>query len=85
MHRLQRRRRPPDLVIAAVGRSEDDRAAPGLPTLEDVHIYSPADRPDVEVLVDDTWHPDELRGWWGWPGLTSAGRGRSAAARPSGG
>jgi hypothetical protein len=28
------------------------------------HIYAAADRPDVEVLVDGTWHPGELRGWW---------------------
>lgn len=46
-------------------------------------VYRPDQRPDVEVLVDDTWYPGELRawqqrddGWWAnvnWstgPGLT---------------
>lgn len=28
------------------------------------HVYPPADRPDVEVEVDGTWYPGELRGWW---------------------
>lgn len=28
------------------------------------HVYPPAERPDIEVLVDGTWHPGELRGWW---------------------
>lgn len=27
------------------------------------HVPTPGDRPDVEVLVDDTWHPGELRMW----------------------
>jgi hypothetical protein len=27
-------------------------------------VYDPHERPDVEVLVDGTWHPGELRGWW---------------------
>lgn len=27
-------------------------------------VYSPADRPEVEVLVDDTWWPGELRAWF---------------------
>jgi hypothetical protein len=25
------------------------------------HLYLPADRPDIEVLVDGTWYPGELR------------------------
>lgn len=33
------------------------------------HVYAPADRPDVEVLVDGTWHPGELRGWWDRDGV----------------
>lgn len=47
-------------------------------------VYAPADRPLIEVLVDETWRPGELRAWsqreggawWGnvsWsagPGLT---------------
>src|SRR4029079_10656293 len=28
------------------------------------HIYRLADRQDVEVEVDGTWWPGELRGWW---------------------
>jgi hypothetical protein len=24
-------------------------------------VYEPAERPDVEVLVDDAWHPAEIR------------------------
>jgi hypothetical protein len=27
------------------------------------HVPKPGDRPDVEVLVDDTWCPGELRMW----------------------
>jgi hypothetical protein len=27
------------------------------------HVYPPADRPEVEVLVDGTWYPGELRMW----------------------
>jgi hypothetical protein len=27
-------------------------------------VYKPSERPDVEVLVDGTWHPGELRGTW---------------------
>ena len=27
------------------------------------HVYPPADRPEVEVLVDGTWHYGELRMW----------------------
>jgi hypothetical protein len=26
-------------------------------------VYRAADRPDVEVLIDGTWHPGELRMW----------------------
>ena len=26
-------------------------------------VYSPADRPEVEVLVEGTWHYGELRMW----------------------
>jgi hypothetical protein len=29
-----------------------------------MHIYSPMDRPDVEVDVDGTWYAGELRGSW---------------------
>jgi hypothetical protein len=29
-----------------------------------VRIYKPHERPDVEVLLDGTWHPGELRGTW---------------------
>jgi len=29
-----------------------------------VHIYRPYERPDVEVLVEGTWWPGELRGYW---------------------
>ena len=25
--------------------------------------YAPADRPEVEVLVNDAWRPGDLRGW----------------------
>lgn len=28
------------------------------------HVYRPDERPDVEVLVDGSWHAGELRGWW---------------------
>lgn len=28
------------------------------------HVYRPDERPDIEVEVDGTWHPGELRGWW---------------------
>lgn len=35
-------------------------------------VYHPADRPDVEVMVDGNWHPGELRMWQptpdGWAG-----------------
>lgn len=26
-------------------------------------VYRPDQRPDIEVLVDDVWHPGELRAW----------------------
>lgn len=41
-------------------------------TMEQPPVPAPGDRPDVEVLVDGTWWPGELRawerrddGWWG--------------------
>ena len=27
------------------------------------HVLPPGDRPDIEVSIDDTWHPGELRMW----------------------
>lgn len=30
-------------------------------------VYEPADRPDVEVLIDGTWYPGELRAWYPQP------------------
>jgi hypothetical protein len=42
-----------------------------MPT-DDYREYAPADWPDVEVLVDDTWLEGELRAWShreaGWHG-----------------
>jgi len=29
-----------------------------------VRVYQPHERLDVEVLVNGTWHPGELRGTW---------------------
>ena len=29
-----------------------------------MHVYRPAERPDVEVKVNGMWWPAELRGWW---------------------
>lgn len=29
-----------------------------------MYIYRPDERPDVEVEVDGSWYPGELRGWW---------------------
>jgi hypothetical protein len=26
-------------------------------------VYAPGDRPDVEVLIETTWYPGELRMW----------------------
>lgn len=31
--------------------------------MREPRIYAPADRPDVEVLVDGDWLPGELRMW----------------------
>lgn len=30
---------------------------------DDYRGYQPADRPAVEVLIGDDWHPGELRAW----------------------
>lgn len=30
---------------------------------QDYRTFPPAERPDIEVLVDGTWHPGELRAW----------------------
>jgi hypothetical protein len=27
-------------------------------------VYRPADRPDVEIEIDGTWYPGELRAWF---------------------
>jgi hypothetical protein len=32
-------------------------------------VYKPDQRPDVEVMVDGTWWPGELRGWWDRDGV----------------
>jgi hypothetical protein len=40
-----------------------------VPSLEGVHVYRPADRPDVEVKVDGLWWTGELRGWWDQDGV----------------
>lgn len=40
-------------------------------------IYRPGERPVIEVLIEDTWHRGELRGWWDSPvghGTTSGVR-----------
>jgi hypothetical protein len=37
------------------------------------YVYSYADRPDVEVLIGDTWHPGELRAWFPQPDGTWQG------------
>ena len=34
-----------------------------------MRIYKPHQRPDVELLVDGTWYPGELRGAWRRGGL----------------
>lgn len=31
--------------------------------MREPRVYPPGDRPDVEVLIDNTWHPGELRMW----------------------
>jgi hypothetical protein len=36
-------------------------------------VYRPADRPDVEVLVDGTWYAGELRAWFPLPDGTWEG------------
>lgn len=36
---------------------------------KEIHTYPIDQRPDVEVLVDGTWYPGELRQW-----IDSAGR-----------
>lgn len=42
-------------------------------------IYAHGEEPDVEVLVDGTWHPGELRSWrhtdQGWVGMVRWHRG----------
>jgi hypothetical protein len=35
-----------------------------------MRIYKPHERPDVEILVDGTWYPGELRGRWRRGGKT---------------
>lgn len=39
-------------------------------TVSEPRVYLPADRPAVEVLVDESWCPGELRAWFpredGW-------------------
>lgn len=32
--------------------------------MPEAKIYDPHERPDIEVLVDGTWHQGELRAWF---------------------
>lgn len=50
-------------------------------------MYAPADRPDVEVLVDGEWRPGELRAWYpvgetDWEGLVDWQPSGSLSRRP---